>query len=53
MTHARPLIAAAPMTGVHDELGRLAAALPDDAIVVTDQTTPSHFGLSLRGDIRA
>ena len=42
-------IAAAPMTGVHDELGRLAAALPADAIVVTDQTTPSHFGLSLRG----
>ncbi len=47
--HARPLVAAAPMTGVHDELGRLAAAIPDDAIVVTDQTTPSHFGLSLSG----
>ena len=49
VTHARPLIAAAPMTGVHDQLARFAAALPDDAIVVTDQTTPSHFGLSLRG----
>ena len=49
VSHARPLIASAPMAGVHAELGRLSAALPDDAIVVTDQTTPSHFGLSLRG----
>ena len=49
VSHARPLIAAVPMTGVHDELARLAAALPAEAIVVTDQTTPSHFGLSLRG----
>ncbi len=49
VTNARPLVAAAPMRGVHDELSRLSAALPDDAIVVTDQTTPSHFGLSLRG----
>ena len=46
---ARPLIAATPMTGVHDELARLAASIPRDAIVVTDHTTPSHFGLSLRG----
>ena len=49
VTHSRPLIAAAPMTGVHDQLARFVAALPDDAIVVTDQTTPSHLGLSLRG----
>ena len=52
LTDARPLIAAASMTGVHDQVARLAAALPDDAIVVTDQTTPSHFGLSLRGAFR-
>lgn len=46
---SRPIIAAAPMQGVHDELGRLAALLPADAIVVTDATSPSHFGLSLHG----
>lgn len=46
---SRPIIAAAPMQGVHEELGRVAALLPADAIVVTDATTPSHFGLSLHG----
>ena len=46
-SQSRPLIAATPMTGVHAEFSRLADALPSDAIVVTDQTTPSHFGLSL------
>jgi len=49
VTGARPLIAATPMTGVHDEVARLAASIPRDAIVVTDHTTPSHLGLSLRG----
>lgn len=43
---ARPLLAA-PMRGVHDQMARIAEAIPADAIVVTDRTTPSHFGLSL------
>jgi hypothetical protein len=37
------------MRGVHDQMARIAAAIPPDAIVLTDRTTPSHFGLSLRG----
>jgi len=52
MSHARPLIGATPMVGVHEQIARLAAGLPDAAIVVTDQTTPSHFGLSLHGSFQ-
>lgn len=43
---ARPLLAA-PMRGVHDQMARISGAIPADAIVITDRTTPSHFGLSL------
>ena len=49
---AGPLMAATPMRGVHSEIARLAARLPTDVIVVTDQTTPSHFGLSLSRTFR-
>ena len=52
-SQARPLMAATPMAGVHAEFARLAAALPADVIVVTDQTTPSHFGLSLEPHVSA
>ena len=52
VSHARPLIAEAPMVGVHDAIARLAAGVPGDAIVVADQTTPSHFGLSLHGSFQ-
>jgi hypothetical protein len=52
VSHARPLVAVAPMAGVHDEIARLSAALPSGAIVITDQTTPSHFGLSLHGSFQ-
>jgi len=49
---SRPILAATPMQGVHDQFSRLATALPADAIVVTDGTTPSHFGLSLHTAFR-
>lgn len=44
----RPLIATAPMQGVHDQLARIDGQLPAGAFILVDATTPSHFGLSLR-----
>lgn len=49
---SRPIVAAAPMKGVHGQFSRLAAELPADAIVIMDGTTPSHFGLSLHASFR-
>lgn len=44
-----PLLRAEPLSDLHDQLARIAAAMPANAVVVTDVTTPSHFGLSLSG----
>lgn len=44
---ARPL-ATPVMQGVHDQMARIAESLPAGALVITDKTTPSHFGLSLQ-----
>ncbi len=49
---SRPILAATPMQGVHDQFSRLAADLPADAIIIADGTTPSHFGLSLHASFR-
>ena len=46
---SRPLARSAPMHGLHDQLARLASALPAGAIVVADGSTPSHLALSLWG----
>lgn len=49
---SRPILAAAPMQGVHDQFSRLAADLPPDAIIIADGTAPSHFALSLHASFR-
>jgi hypothetical protein len=46
---AIPVLRADALSGLHAQLDRIAHTLPDDAVVLTDVTTPSHFGLSLYG----
>jgi hypothetical protein len=46
---AMPVLRAEALAGLHAHLDRIARTLPDNAVVVTDITTPSHFGLSLYG----
>jgi hypothetical protein len=46
---AAPLVRADTFAGLHDQLDRINGTLPGDPVVVTDITTPSHFGLSLSG----
>ena len=48
LRNIQPVLADAPMRGIHDQLTAVASRLPADAVLVTDATTPSHFGMSLR-----
>ncbi len=45
---SRPLLAATPMRGLHDRFAAASSVIPQNALVIADASTPSHFGLSLR-----
>ena len=44
----QPVLASSPMQGIHAQLAAASHQLPPGAVLITDATTPSHFGLSLR-----
>jgi hypothetical protein len=46
-SQSRVFATATPMAGLRDEIARLAAAVPTRTVLVTDETLPSHLGLSL------
>ena len=48
----RRVAAIAPMQHMHQEVGRLAAAMPAEALIVADRSSPSHLALSLWGSFR-
>ena len=41
------LLAARPMADVRDQLAVVARSVPEEGVVLTDASAPSHFGLSL------
>jgi len=45
----RAVASIAPMQHAHAEVARLSAAVPADALIVADRSTPSHLALSLWG----
>ena len=44
---SQALVTMTPMAGVRDRMARIAGSLPDNSVLITDATTPSHFGLTL------
>jgi hypothetical protein len=48
LAQASPVLLAAPMRGVHAQVGEIASRLPASAIVLTDWSVPSHLPLALQ-----
>ena len=48
LAQASPVLLAAPMRGVHAQVGKVANHIPAGAIVLTDRSVPSHLPLALQ-----
>jgi len=48
VSRSQPLLAEAGLQGVERQMAAVADRFGDDALIITDATTPSHFGVSLR-----
>lgn len=45
--HSQVILLATPMSGMREQISRIARSLPPDSVLVIDSSIPSHFGLSL------